>query len=1260
MAFQEIFVENFDTLAPEGQFLPIYGVSGVRSTKWDAYRDDYLTTRGKEFKDGSHYGTGNISVISGVAGANGNAMKFRLTFDAQGKAVGAAPEPILPNGSKGQRYGRYEVRFRADTGPNAERWKTAWLLWPMSNIWPRDGEINFPEALLTHEIQAFMHRQEGTSGSDQDAFDSNVTYADWHVAVIEWAPNSVKFILDGSLVGHSTSRIPNTPMRYVMQTEPALSGAGPTQEANVYVDYVKISSYTEGAPVTSTTRRNYAPNPRPGRSLSKFVRYISANASGTNAYPEGDVLRIDHLSPADSGYIAPVSLTAGVWVASIDAETFGAANNAAFVVKRKSDGALLSEAHISSTNQKRRLVGPAFTLAAPTVVEVVMAQGAYTGLSTGSVRFSNLMIEAGSTPGTYFDGATPDTVETDFRWTGTAFDSPSEAAAFTVPGGGQQTSPGTDPALEAMCREVWKGYKWRYLRFDGAVMQREADNKVPSEAPAYALNIAVQLDDRATFELVESFCRNVLERRNWKPGGPDNWRAGSDNDPRVLAPDLMAWDYRPDPYMSNPANTVHDWNFATDADVDRGKALYQAAKKGWGPNNGLDYLNKALEISRQLDKYGHNIGANGLGYQVSDEFQQQGPDAGPSGRAPGHHTFNGGGEFEMNASYIDQVFNHLAKDIGKNPRYSQHIAGGYDVLNKITNNTGGLAPNVGLAPDWHTFNTVDLDGFALTAGSRGWSNTRANFQKYDGFRTWHRLRWAWDAYKDPEALPILKRAAAFYQTEWNSQGKIAAEYELNGTRLSGGYDNTMFTAGAYLTLSADPSDSSKMATANAIYAAELTPADLYATDADGYKYWAGDKNNKGPTQWAYFGDSWMMFFYLRQAGLWNNFGQTTTPAGGVALAAVEAAPTLSDVPPVMSMSLGFVAEETIVGDLDSASLTVAINLWAEEMGAAASDEAVLSVVGLPDTPAPDTPPPVTTLVDRWLWVSKTTGDTLDLTGFVDGLQMIRGASGLIGAPPVRVRREYVPGLPGAVSRQMIHDVKSVEIPLVGLAGGYVEMMTLVRRMILMMDPVTNDGVLRYISKDGRVSELSAQVTGGIEVDSLGEMGPNGQAFRISLEAVDPYWYSSVRSKTFEVESDTPASWFPFPDLVLGASSVIGEVILNVESDVPTWPTWTVVGPGRNLALSNLSLNPPQLLAMDDSAELQAGQVIQIDTRPRGETARTVLGPGATEEARNWFPKLTSRALWPLRPGRNHLNIVLAGAGPESYVSLAYRDARLTP
>jgi len=192
------------------------------------------------WRDTSKHGVYSPDIVS----FHDSMMDIHL-HSAGGSNKVAAPVPLIPDATKGnhQLYGRYAVRFRADAVPG---YKTAWLLWPISDAWPRDGEIDFPEGNLTDTINAFMHRQEATTGADQDIFRTGARYSDWHTAVIEWTPDGCEFFLDGVSIGKATQRIPNTPMRWVIQTETAIDGTAPPDgaEGHVYLDWVAIWAYT--------------------------------------------------------------------------------------------------------------------------------------------------------------------------------------------------------------------------------------------------------------------------------------------------------------------------------------------------------------------------------------------------------------------------------------------------------------------------------------------------------------------------------------------------------------------------------------------------------------------------------------------------------------------------------------------------------------------------------------------------------------------------------------------------------------------------------------------------------------------------------------------------------------------------------------------------------------------------------------------------------------------------------------------------------
>jgi Glycosyl hydrolases family 16 len=227
-----IFEENFTTNCAEGEFVSKYG------SKWALYNDGWQDTSKK-----GRYNTKNVSVSNGIANVR---MFTSQTADPSGifRPQVCALQPKINNSSDlYQLYGRYEYRLRADS---VDGYKVAWLLWPKSGVWPRDGEIDFPEADLLGTVSAFMHRQNGTSGSDQDHFGSTTTLKDFHTYAMEWKPSSCEFFIDGKSIGKSTSRVPNTPMRFVCQNETELNSTYPakTAVANVQIDYFKAWRYT--------------------------------------------------------------------------------------------------------------------------------------------------------------------------------------------------------------------------------------------------------------------------------------------------------------------------------------------------------------------------------------------------------------------------------------------------------------------------------------------------------------------------------------------------------------------------------------------------------------------------------------------------------------------------------------------------------------------------------------------------------------------------------------------------------------------------------------------------------------------------------------------------------------------------------------------------------------------------------------------------------------------------------------------------------
>jgi len=226
--WKQVFVDNFSVPVPTGKFPA--AVSG----KWWAYPDGWQDTS----RNGTYSPSKVVSIHDGV-------MDMHLRTE-NGVSLVSAPEPKLAGTSRGQLYGRYAVRYKADP---VVGYKVAWLLWPDTDKWS-DGEINFPEGNLDDSVAAYMHHR--GNPRDQDEYLSAATFDAWHTAIIEWTPQSVRFILDGTVLGESRDRavLPVKPMHWVLQTETNLDGyrPHPASGGHVLIDWIVAYRLAEPPP----------------------------------------------------------------------------------------------------------------------------------------------------------------------------------------------------------------------------------------------------------------------------------------------------------------------------------------------------------------------------------------------------------------------------------------------------------------------------------------------------------------------------------------------------------------------------------------------------------------------------------------------------------------------------------------------------------------------------------------------------------------------------------------------------------------------------------------------------------------------------------------------------------------------------------------------------------------------------------------------------------------------------------------------------
>lgn len=218
--WNEIFSESFDTPVGLGEF------------PGPAYESHWMSYDG--FADTS--GTGDYAPLK-VISVHDGALDMNL-HTSDGRALGAAPIPLINGQWGGQLYGRYVVRFKADSLPG---YGAGWLLWPDSNDWG-DGEIDFPEGGLDGTIYANQHCL-GDPQAKCLAADTGVEFSSgWHTTMIQWLPSGVTYYLDGVQVAFSPES-PSTRMHLVLQT--ATNGFVPagSVHGHVLIDSVTISAW---------------------------------------------------------------------------------------------------------------------------------------------------------------------------------------------------------------------------------------------------------------------------------------------------------------------------------------------------------------------------------------------------------------------------------------------------------------------------------------------------------------------------------------------------------------------------------------------------------------------------------------------------------------------------------------------------------------------------------------------------------------------------------------------------------------------------------------------------------------------------------------------------------------------------------------------------------------------------------------------------------------------------------------------------------
>jgi beta-glucanase (GH16 family) len=207
---------------------------------------DWHPTGGDEFA-GSSVDTAAWNLYDSVGGFGNGHRKPEAISQSDGKLRITARGDVSGGMGmrKGQLYGRWEFRARTDAGRG---FGSAILLWPDSENWPEDGELDMME--VPDEARSTAHFVVHW-GADNNVHGTDVPgdYTQWHTFAMEWLPDRITWYVDGVKKYENTdpAAIPTKPMHITIQLDQGpkdnwIDAPDETtpEELSLEVDWVRI------------------------------------------------------------------------------------------------------------------------------------------------------------------------------------------------------------------------------------------------------------------------------------------------------------------------------------------------------------------------------------------------------------------------------------------------------------------------------------------------------------------------------------------------------------------------------------------------------------------------------------------------------------------------------------------------------------------------------------------------------------------------------------------------------------------------------------------------------------------------------------------------------------------------------------------------------------------------------------------------------------------------------------------------------------
>ncbi len=244
-------------------------VSSVGTVSTDANGNQYRVVLSDDFSAGYNYSKWGSTYHGGTYGNgafwwNANDVKVasgEMQVSATRQANGSWSAGGFNSKAAGLtiKYGTVEFDARVE---KAQGTQAAILMWPKSDVWPRDGEID----ILETPKGGSMHTLHWAGANNQDTYSAKLSGIDsslTHHYKMTWLPNLVQIEVDGKVAASWTNPdlIPDTAMGfgamgYVAAPSESWLGGGPNSstpgKVTTHIDNVVMSQWTGTGPGTGT------------------------------------------------------------------------------------------------------------------------------------------------------------------------------------------------------------------------------------------------------------------------------------------------------------------------------------------------------------------------------------------------------------------------------------------------------------------------------------------------------------------------------------------------------------------------------------------------------------------------------------------------------------------------------------------------------------------------------------------------------------------------------------------------------------------------------------------------------------------------------------------------------------------------------------------------------------------------------------------------------------------------------------------------